>query len=233
MNVQRGSRLRDIANAGEDARRALERAGLDYCCEGSRTLGEACAAAGVEVELLEAELRRVDCAAPQDWSPSGISAVLDCVLAVCHPRTKRLLADARSVVASLAVREPRARILAEALDALDEVVSKQMCEEEECLFARVRALAEARMGRGPYPPPPFRTIHEHGDRLREGHKHTHARIRRVSEYLAQLGGAADADVVRERVQAALSALTEQMHFENNELIPRASDLEPNGYAAHA
>ena len=148
-----GTRLRDIANAGEDARRALERAGLDYCCEGRRTLGEACAAAGIEVELLEAELRRVNSAAPQDWSPSGISAVLDCVLDVLSSTHQAPPGGRKERGRVARCAGPSVRVLAEALDALDEVVSKQMCEEEECLFARVRALAEARMGHRPYPAP--------------------------------------------------------------------------------
>ncbi|MGO8991798.1 MAG: hypothetical protein ACLQVI_00610, partial [Polyangiaceae bacterium] len=86
-------------------------------------------------------------------------------------------------------------------------VSKQMREEEETLYVRIRSLADARMGRGPYPAPPFRTVHEHGDRLREGHRRTHDHIRQVRQQLALLGEAAMGDV-RARVEEALGSLTE-------------------------
>lgn len=230
MDVHRGLRLREIADAGEAARRALEGAGLDFCCEGSRTLGDACDAAGVPVAKIQAQLAAVEGGAARDGSPRELSAVLDRVLGDCHPRTKRLLDEAIAAAMSLAATEPRGRPLAEALGALASHVSRQMREEEETLYARVRALADARMGRGPYPLPPFRTIHEQWDHVWDEHRRVHDRIRLVRARLGLLDDP-QAREVRARTEAALSSLTEQMHLENNELLPRARDLEPNGYFA--
>ncbi len=229
MNIDRKSRLRDIANAGTAARRVLDHADLDYCCEGGWTLGEACDASSVDLVSIESELRAV---APEidAWEEREISAVLDSVLTKCHPRTRRLLSEATAAAVALCATNVRARPLADALGTLGLHVLKQMHEEEESLFARVRALADARMGRGPYPAPPFRTIGEHGDRLRKGHRRTHDYIRLVRTLLGNLDGVGGEELTR-RIEAALSSLTEQMHLENNELLPRARDLEPSEFPA--
>ena len=229
MNIDRETRLRDAANAGTIARRVLERAGLDYCCEGERTVAEACAASRIDVGPIEAELRALGSDEERARSERDLSAVLDSVLVECHPRTKRLLADAAAAAVNLCSTVPSARPLAEAIRALMAHASKQMREEEETLFMRVRLLADARMGRGPFPPPPFRTIHEHGERLREGHRRAHEYMRKVRALTQALKGPGVGEVSL-KVETALSSLAEQMHLENNELIPRALDLEPNGHA---
>jgi regulator of cell morphogenesis and NO signaling len=231
MHIQPEMQLQEIASSCHAARRALEGAGLDYCCDGSHTLAEACAAAGVELGRLEAQLRDVEAGAEGDQAQRELAAVLESILVELHPRARRLLAEAAEGASAFAEKQPHTRPLAEAVIALASRATHQM-REEDTLYSRVRALADARMGLGPYPTPPFRTIHEHGDELRDGHRRTHDRIRLVRAHLAAFDGPGTEDV-RGRVDAALTALVEQMHVENNELLPRARELEPNGdVAAH-
>ncbi len=230
MDIRLTTALKDIANAGEAARLLLDRCGLDFCCEGDRSLGDACAHAGLRVAPLEAELRTLPSTAARDWAHEGISTLLDHVLGVCHPETSRRLAELEA--AARAVRDERAPDFQAAVDQLVAHAREQMSEEEGHYFVRVRALADARKARGPFPPPPFRTIHEHERDLREGHAETHAELRRVQVLAAALEGPGAAEA-RGAVDAVGRALPEQMHLENNELLPRARDLEPNGRPAGA
>jgi regulator of cell morphogenesis and NO signaling len=227
MNTYREARLSDIANASEEARKVLDQFGLDFCCAGEQSLGDACNKAGVDLAMLEAKLHDAHGGQGRDWRHEGITPLLDTVLSGCHPLTTRLLAEARALAKALMKIDPRTRAFADAVEALSTHALAQMHEEEEPLFARVRALANARKGRGPYPEPPFRTIHEHEERVRRGHARTHELLRRARTLGRSLEGRAGEDAQR-RLEAAGVALMEQMHLENNELLPRARALEPNG-----
>jgi regulator of cell morphogenesis and NO signaling len=58
--------LGDLVIANPSRARILERHGLDHCCGGRRTLKEACAAAGLDEQVVQADLgaSEVD---PADW----------------------------------------------------------------------------------------------------------------------------------------------------------------------
>ena len=96
--------------------------------------------------------------------------------------------------------------------------------DDEVLFRHVRALADARSGRGPFPPPPLSTIRAQAQRLREAHAHLHDQLRHVRA-LAR-SPEIDTIPIRRAIDHLAHALVEQMHLVNNELLPRARDLEP-------
>src|SRR5439155_8409518 len=112
------TRLSDIASASEEARKVLDHFGLDFCCAGEQSLGDACNDAGVELATLEAKLHDVHGEQGRDWRHEGITPLLDTVLSGCHPRTAQLLAEARAAAKGLAKTDPRTRAFADAVDAL-------------------------------------------------------------------------------------------------------------------
>jgi len=216
MRVDSSRRLKDIASASAAAERVLESYGLDFCCHGEASLREACAAAAADVAAVERRLRACPESAPPPWD--DVTSLIDAIVRTYHVRTRRALAETRATIEQLG-----SRALIEAFGALDELALAQM-DMEESLFRRVRALANARLGRGPFPAPPFTTVHVHGGRLREGHARIHEALRRVQE----LAGAPEVDsaALRRRIKAISHAIHAQIHLENNELLPRAQALEP-------
>jgi regulator of cell morphogenesis and NO signaling len=227
MHIHRETLLKEIANAGDAARRLLDRSGLDFCSQGERSLEEACALAGVDVASVENALRTLPPADGRDWPRAGLTAVVEHVLAECHPATKRRLAELEAVAKSLA---KDAHDLRHAVAELALLARSQMKDEESHYFLRVRALADARKGRGPFPLPPFRTIHEHEHELRAGHARIYDQLRRVRALSGALSGNGAGDLHR-AIDALGTALVEQMHLENNVLLPMARDLEPDGRPA--
>jgi regulator of cell morphogenesis and NO signaling len=218
--------LRDLANAGELARRLLDRAGLDYCCSGNATLQSACEHAGLDVSAIDEELGSCDVEPDDPWARRGVTELIEHIVGVVHPRTKRCLEDLMAVRASLPKQEAAAREISDAIDLLAWHARFQMGEEEPILFARARELAEARKAPAPSSGA-FRTIHDHRARLHEGHATTHEHLRRIRSLATTLADPAG-ERVRACIDAVASALTEQIHLENNELVPRALELEPNG-----
>ncbi|MGO9713417.1 MAG: DUF542 domain-containing protein [Polyangiaceae bacterium] len=118
MDISVQLRLRELASAGAAARGVLERAGLDYCCEGNLTLAEACEGNATPIGPVVMELRTILPETTGDLSDDGLSKVLDRVLVECHPRTTRLLAEAAASAHALAALEPEARALAAAFASL-------------------------------------------------------------------------------------------------------------------
>lgn len=60
----------------------FEHAGIDYCCEGARTLEQACVEADVDLADLTARLAHVE--ATEESPPSGITALVDHLLDTHH-----------------------------------------------------------------------------------------------------------------------------------------------------
>lgn len=221
MRIDPRGRLKDIASASEAAERVLESYGVDFCCHGDASLREACAGAGLDLGDVEHRLRECPETTQPHWD--DVANLIDVIVGSCHVRTRAALAATRAAVEQSHRSGAAFRALIEAIDALEKLVIGQM-NEEDALFRRVRALAEARASRGPYPAPPFTTVHVHGRRLRAGHTKIHDKLRRVRA-LAQTPEM-DAPALRHRVDALSHAIVGQMHLENNELLPRARALEP-------
>jgi len=216
MHVDPRGRVKDIASASEAAERVLESCGVDFCCKGDSTLREACAQAGVNEHEVERRLRELPDATGERWDDVG--DLVDVILGVGHERTRHAVAEVRAAA-------PRGRH-AELDRALDELfaLSGEQMHLEQSLFHHVRALARARAGRGPFPAPPFSTMHVHGKRLHEGHKRIHQKLRRVHTLASAPG--VDSPAIRRAVDALTHAMVRHMHLVNNELLPRARALEP-------
>lgn len=214
MRVDPRRRIKDIASSSEDAERVLESCGVDFCCRGDASLAEACDRAGVSAHEVERKLRELPETPPHAWEDAA--ELVDYVIHTCHPRTREAIAAARATA--------RDRALREALDELASIASAHM-KEEEALFRHVRALADARAGRGPFPAPPFTTARAHGRSLHEGHANIHDKLRRARAIAAH-AESRDGGELRRAMDALSRAIVAQLHLVNNELLPRASALEP-------
>jgi iron-sulfur cluster repair protein YtfE (RIC family) len=217
MRIDPRGRVKDIASASEEAERVLETCGVDFCCRGEASLDEACAVAGVNPLEVERQLRDLPDAGPaRQWD--DVADLVDDVVGSGHPDTRAAIARVRDAAAMTQSGD-----LDAALDQLEALSSEQM-RAEGALFQRVRALADARSARGPFPEPPFTTIHVHGARIREGHGRIHDQLRHVRA-IAHAPGV-DSLPLRRALEGLVHAMVSHMHLVNNELLPRAQALEP-------
>lgn len=213
MHIDRRRHVKDIASASEAAKSVLESCGVDFCCKGEASLREACINAEVDPSEIEQRLRELPDLPAPTWD--DVASLVDHVVETCHPATRDAILHARSVAA----HGP----LGDALEVLQRSAFALM-HDDEVLFRHVRALADARAGRGPFPPPPLATVRTQTQRLREAHAHLHDQLRNVRA-LAR-SPEIDTIPVRRAIDHLAHALVEQMHLVNNELLPRARDLEP-------
>src|SRR3954451_2094501 len=76
--------LGDIVAANPAAARVLDRLGLDYCCHGTQTLAEACAAGHIDVGVVDAVLAALDADGDTTWRDLDATALAEHILATHH-----------------------------------------------------------------------------------------------------------------------------------------------------
>jgi regulator of cell morphogenesis and NO signaling len=85
------TRLGDIAAALPASMRVFEAVGLDYCCGGQRSLGDACAALGLAPEPLLAKISELEAGpteAAKDWRDASVTELVEHLLATHHVFTR-------------------------------------------------------------------------------------------------------------------------------------------------
>jgi len=140
--------LGDLVTARPSAARVLQRHGLDYCCGGHRSLGEACAAAGLDPATVLAELAALPTEDPDGWSTLPPPALAEHIVAVHHAYLHEELPLLDALAATvLRVHGERHPELAEVRRLVAEVAADlgpHLLKEERVLFPAIAALYEGR-----------------------------------------------------------------------------------------
>ena len=221
--------LEQIVTANPKAAEVFARLGLDFCCHGRRSLGEACAEARLDASTVLAELAAAGADAPagEDWTARPLGELIDYILEQYHEPLRRdlpvLIALARKVEKVHAGKATCPVGLAEHLERIAAAVESHLAKEERILFPFIRA------GRGDAAYMPIRVMmqeHEdHGDNLRQTRALTHD--------LTVPDGACASWRELYRGLASLEAeLWKHIHLENYVLFPRACETAGTA-AAHA
>jgi len=207
-----------LASTLPGASRVFHRHGLDFCCGGHVSLGEACASAGLEVGSVMAEIRD-EAEKPgsfERWDERPLPEVIDHILERFHEPHRqelpRLLAMARKVEAVHAEKSACPRGLAALLERMGEELELHMQKEEQVLFPLLRS------GRGRMAAMPVQVMErEHRD-----HGQNLERLRSLtSEYTPPAEACGTWNALYLGLAELERELMEHIHTENNILFPRA------------
>jgi regulator of cell morphogenesis and NO signaling len=205
----------------------FERAGLDYCCHGKRTLGEACASAGIDVDAIAAELDAAAATSEPADHPSEPAALSEFIEATHH----RYLRDELPLLDALAAkvagvhggRHPELAEVARPVADLQADLEPHMLKEERILFPSIRALAA---GQRDFPfgtiANPIRMMGAEHDRDGE----LLAALRAATgDFVVPADGCASYRSLYERLAALEADTHRHIHLENNVLFPAAIAAE--------
>ena len=227
--------VRELAVETPNATRVFEKLKIDYCCGGGRSLGEACAAAGVEVAEVERLLEAAGstAATPAAAQSGMMSELIDYIVEKHHTFTrdemKRVAALADKVAAKHGGNHPELLEVRDLFARLCEDLRPHMLKEEAVLFPYIKQLEQAAAAGGPSPYAPFGTVAypvrmmmlEHdtaGEILRE--------LRAASgDYTAPDDGCISYRTLYGALEELEADLHQHIHLENNVLFPRAAGLE--------
>jgi regulator of cell morphogenesis and NO signaling len=241
MSTRIHQTVKDFALQIPGATRVFERAGIDYCCGGGRSLEEACASAGVNAGDMLAALRSLESADPMhevepDFGAMPLESLVDHIVRTHHVFTLQELARLEKLLAKVRSKHernhPELADVGFAFHGLLADLLPHMLKEERVLFPYVVAMERARAEGVAVPPPPFLTVKnpirvmtlEHdtaGDFLREIRAAT-------ANFEIPEGACMSFRALYEGLEDLERDLHQHIHLENNVLFPRAAELEARG-----
>jgi regulator of cell morphogenesis and NO signaling len=207
--------------------RVFQTFGIDFCCQGGRTLREACAQKGVAaesvVEQLEVEL--LDKAAPAD-NPAELPPheLTEYIVRTHHNFLRRELPRLHAMSERVAQvhggHTPSLLELFDVFQGLHEELASHIMKEEQVLFPVVAAMSRGETSPLPLDGPITCMIHEHDD--------AGAALTRLRELSHDFNPPANACNTYRALFAGLHDLEEDLHrhihLENAVLFPAAQAL---------
>lgn len=237
MSITKETLVSEVASTWPISIRVLERYGIDYCCGGSKPLGDACREKGVSTDQFLADLEKArqsaDVARTRNWDSATASELIAHILEKHHaylrtelPRLGQLLA--KVLEAHGATHGESLRPLRDVFGALREELEQHMGKEENILFPFVQQMERAKVSGGSRElrgmsvrNPIWVMEQEHesaGNALRE--------IRRLTaDYRLPEDGCRTYQALLDGLQTLEADLHEHIHLENNILFPQAVQLE--------
>jgi regulator of cell morphogenesis and NO signaling len=217
--------------------RVFEKYRIDYCCQGNKPLGRACAEKEVDPEAVVRELSQIEsdsreasaATGEENWLETPLAELCDHIerrhqdyLRVELPRLTQLI---DKVVAAHGASRPELAQVKSHFRLLRAELEPHMAKEEQVLFPAIRALEQSnRMLRLPFGSlaNPIRCmIHEH-----EGAGDEMAKVRELTgDYTPPAGACPTYRVMLDSLAAFELDLHQHVHKENQILFPRAQALE--------
>ncbi len=227
----------EIAADVPNATREFEKLGIDYCCGGKRTLGEACAEANISIDEALARLEKSQASPPskdgKDWQSQLLADLIGHITSTHHvfvrEESPRIEALSAKVVGVHGKNHPELLQVQQVFSALAEELRVHLLKEEQILFPFLMRMEEGVLSGEPVPPAMFGTVvnpirmmmQEHdgaGDALRSLRSLT-------NDYKVPEDACISYRTLYQALQGFESDLHQHIHLENNILFPRAVAME--------
>ena len=230
--------VRDLAIKVPQSTRLFEQLKIDYCCGGNKSLAQACASAGVDVDDVMKTLAEVTRSTVQedrifDFQNVSLTELITHIVHTHHFFTKseldrlQLLAD--KVLAAHGRNHPELVHLGELLKRLSADLKPHMFNEELILFPYIRAMTAAADQNSALPSAPFGTDNNPIRMMMKEHDTAGGILRELRSLTSDYKVPADACISYQTLYQALENLEKDLHqhihLENNILFPKAIDLE--------
>jgi regulator of cell morphogenesis and NO signaling len=238
MTVTIEKTVREWALESPSATRVFEKLGIDYCCGGTRPLGEACRAANVKIDEVLESLRIADRTAlaareERDWQTEPIAALIAHLKQTHHAYTRqeitRLGPLFDKVCSVHGKNHPELLQIRETFQGLAEELSTHLMKEEMVLFPHIVRMEAAAAANQPLARAPFGSVQNPVSMMEHEHDSAGNALRAMSKASNGYSVPANACVSYQTLYKALAEfeadLHRHIHLENNILFPRAVAME--------
>jgi regulator of cell morphogenesis and NO signaling len=213
----------------------LEELQIDYCCNGSRSVREACVVAGVAVDQLLALLSSTERSQepPVEWKQGSLASLAAHIIEEYHERSRLDLGDIRPllqrVIGIHGEEHEELAQLGRLFEQLSADMLPHMLKEEQVLFPYVTLLEQALDTGRPAPTPFFGTVKNPVRMMMNEHDsvaETLQTMRRITRGWSIPDDACGSYCELLRRLSELERYTHiHIHMENNIYFPRAVELE--------
>ena len=242
MKLNSGTTVKEIAVSSPAAARVLEKAGVDYCCGGGKSLGDACVQAGVSTEDILARLSAgSEPARPEDadWVSATQAELTEHIREKHHgyvreaiPRVCTLLGKVKE---KHGANHPEIAAIEGLFLQMGQEMIAHMQKEEIILFPYIERLELWRRGGANLERPFFQTVKNPIQMMMNEHDAAGDLARQIRNASSEYAAPADACPSYQRLYGELrefeADLHQHVHLENNILFPRAIEMENDAYSA--
>jgi regulator of cell morphogenesis and NO signaling len=237
MTIATTRTVGEIAAEMPNATREFEKLGIDYCCGGSRTLGDVCAEAKISVDEVLARLEKSSAVTTPgestEWQSQPLADLISHIIRTHHvfvreecPRIEALAAKVAGVHGS---NHPELLQVQKTFSALAQELSVHLMKEEQVLFPFVYRLEESFVAGEPAPPAMFGPVVNPVRMMMQEHDSAGDALRTLraitNDYSAPADGCISYRTLYQALQVFEADLHQHIHLENNILFPRAVAME--------
>ncbi len=238
MNILKETTIGAIVAANYRTASIFEKAGIDFCCNGNRTIEAACRDREIEPTSLLKQLQMAtDETVGKDTAHNFNSWPLDLLADYVEKKHHRYVATQIPVIQSFLEKivqvhgaaHPELAEIKNHFYACGGELTSHMKKEESILFPNIRSMAQAVHNGSKRVAAPFGTVQNPIRMMMHEHNIEGERFRRIRELTHQYVAPADGCATYKAAFAALHAFEDDLHMhihlENNILFPRSIEME--------
>ncbi len=228
--------LGEIVRRNYKAADVLEKFSLDFCCNGNRSIEDACAAIGIDPEAVRTELKKVEGEAGTDgvnFDSWALDTLADYIVKRHHayveeqtPKIKGYLDKIRQVHGS---RHPELFEIHTLFSEIGGELSVHMKKEELMLFPFIRKIQKAKENNETAESPLFKSVESPVKMMMADHADEGEKFARIAVLTKNYQVPADAcntfSLTYQLLKEFEKDLHMHIHLENNILFPKSIELE--------
>ncbi len=214
----------------------FEKYNLDFCCNGKRTLDNACTEKGINPENVINEIEEINSSSnqgeikPDEWK---LDFLIDYILNNHHSYVNRMLpvisAHTQKVASVHGENHPETKKIAEIFSAINSEMRHHMMKEEKILFPHINVLVKTSNNGGIADKPYFGTIKNPIAMMEAEHQSAGDGMFDIKKLTNNYTPPADActtyKITFQELKEFEEDLHKHVHLENNILFPKAIKLE--------
>ena len=236
MNVSESNIIGEIVAKDYRAATVFKNHAIDFCCNGNRTIAEACSEKELDANVILNELENAlteSKAETTDFNSWPLDLLADYIEKKHHRYVEQKITEIKPYLEKITKvhgeRHPELVEINGIFNLSAGELTMHMKKEELVLFPRIRKMTEAKNSRTEILPAPFGTVQNPIAMMMQEHDHEGENFRKISA-LSQNYTAPEDACNTYRVSFSLlkefeEDLHKHIHLENNILFPKAIELE--------
>jgi len=236
MHIDNQSNIGKIVAENYKAAAVFKQYGIDFCCNGNRTIESACRKKQIGEEQLLAALQEAVAqkgTGEIDFKSFPLALLADYIEKTHHRYVDRKITEItpylRRIVEVHGDNHPELLVVEQLFQQSAGDLTAHMKQEELVLFPSIRRLVQSQLSGSTKSETPLGTIAEVIARMEQDHEAEGERFRHISELTDQYNPPADAcntyRVTFSLIREFEEDLHRHIHLENNILFPKAIELE--------
>ena len=211
--------------------------GINFCCSGTMSLGEACTAKNLDFDLIVEDIRKAtqDLCLPYNvqFDKWEVSFLIDYIVNVHHVCLKATLPALETQLITFADNHKKKYAefgnIADVFQKLSLLLQALMQKEETILFPYIKQIESAHRKKESYGSLFLRTLRKPQDLIGKEHQSTRKMLTSLQTLTNHFTFASDVcttyQVLFHKLKAFSADLIQHTHLENNVLFPKANELE--------